>query len=59
MAIKTDMSGKEIDRNLRAFCDLLKLAEDPENDGKVVYVRRGNQSIEDGFALFDITELVR
>ena len=58
MAIQTDMSGKEIDRNLKAICGLLKLAEDPENDNKVVYVRRGNQAIEDGFALFDITELM-
>lgn len=57
MAISTLMSGKEIDRNLRAICDLLKLAEDPENDNKVIYVRRGKQAIETGLALFDITEL--
>lgn len=58
MAIQMNMSGKEIDRNLGAICDLLKLAEDPLNDDKVIYVRRGSQAIETAFALFDIAELM-
>ena len=58
MAIQTNMSGKEIDRNLWAICDLLKLAEDPLNDDKVIYVRRGSQAIETALALFDIVELM-
>ena len=58
MAIQTDMSGKEIDRNLRAICDLLRLAEDPLNDNKVIYVRRGKQAIDTALALFDIVELI-
>ena len=57
MAINTMMSGKEIDRNLSAVCDLLKLAEDPENDNKVVYIRRGTQAIENGTSLFDVMDL--
>lgn len=51
------MNGKEIDRNLRAICDLLKLAEDPANDNKVIYVRRGKQAVDTALALFDIVEL--
>ena len=57
MAINTIMSGKEIDRNLKAICDLLKLAENQENNGKVVYVCRGTQAIENGSAFFDVAEL--
>lgn len=57
MAIQTNMSGNEIDRNLRAICDLLKLAEDPANDNKVIYVRRGKQAVDTALALFDIVEL--
>ena len=57
MAINTMMSGKEIDRTLEAVCDLLKLAEDPSNNNKVVCVRRGTQAMENGSAFFDVTEL--
>lgn len=53
MAINTQMSGKEIDRILKAIND----AENPDNNGKVIYIRRGELAFEDGDALFAVTEL--
>ena len=54
MAINTQMSGKEIDRVLKAIND----AENTDNNGKVIYIRRGELAFEDGDALFAVTELV-
>lgn len=54
MAINTQMSGKEIDRVLKAIND----AEDVNNNNKVIYIRRGELAFEDGQTLFSVTELV-
>lgn len=54
MAINTLMSGKEIDRVLKAIND----AEDEKNSDKVIYIRRGELAFEDGTTLFNVTELV-
>lgn len=54
MAINTMMSGKEIDRVLKAIND----AEDEKNNDKVIYIRRGELAFEDGDVLFAVTELV-
>lgn len=53
MAINTMMSGKEIDRVLKAIND----AEDVSNNDKVIYIRRGELAFEDGQILFSVTEL--
>ena len=53
MAINTMMSGREIDRVLKAIND----AANADNNDKVVYIRRGELSFEDGEVLFDIAEL--
>ena len=53
MAINTMMSGKEIDRVLKAIND----AANTNNNGKVMYIRRGEIAFEDGEILFDVTEL--
>ena len=53
MAIQTDMSGKEIDRVLKAIND----AENTDNNDKVIYIRRGELAFEDGSVLFSVTEL--
>ena len=50
---KTPMSGKELDRVLKAIND----AANADNNGKVIYIRRGELAFEDGEALFDVTEL--
>lgn len=53
MAIQTEMSGKEIDRVLKAIND----AANTDNNNKVVYIRRGELAFEDGETLFDVAEL--
>lgn len=53
MAINTSMSGKEIDRVLKAIND----AENENNNDKVIYIRRGELAFEDGETLFDVTPL--
>lgn len=55
--IKSTQTGKRIDKDLKAIIDILTEAEKAENEGKVLYVRRGNSAFEDGFALFDIVPL--
>lgn len=55
--IKSTQTGKRIDKDLKAIIDILAEAEKAENEGKVLYVRRGNSAFEDGLALFDITPL--
>ena len=54
MAIYTSMSCKEIDRALKAFLDV---TADEGADGKLLYIRGGELSYEDGDTLFDVTEL--
>ena len=51
--IRTQMSGTEIDRNLRLILD----AMDTENNDKVIYIKRGALAFKDGEVLFDVTEL--
>ena len=51
--IRTQMSGTEIDRNLRLILD----AMNTENNNKVIYIKRGQLAFEDGEILFDVTEL--
>ena len=53
MAIHTSMSGKEIDRVLKAIHD----AENTDNNDKVIYIRHGELAFEDGETLFDVTPL--
>ena len=54
MAIRTSMSGSEIDRALRAILDV---TADEDADGNLLYIRGGELSYEDGDTLFDVTEL--
>ena len=51
--IRTQMSGTEIDWNLRQILD----AMNTDNNDKVIYIRRGALAFEDGEVLFDVTEL--
>ena len=53
MAINTIMSGKAIDKALKAFLDAMST----DNNDKVIYIRRGELAFEDGETLFDVTEL--
>ena len=53
MAIQTDMSGKEIDRVLKAIHD----AESPDNEGLILYIRRGEIAFDTYENLFTITPL--
>ena len=53
MAIQTDMSGKEIDRVLKAFHD----AENPDNEGLILYIRRGEIAFDTYENLFTIEKL--
>jgi hypothetical protein len=53
MAIQTDMSGKEIDRVLKAFHD----AENAENNGLILYIRRGELAFDTEENLFTIETL--
>ena len=53
MAIQTDMSGKEIDRVLKAIHD----AENENNNGLILYIRRGEIAFDTEENLFTITPL--
>lgn len=53
MAIQTEMSGKEIDRVLKAFHD----AEDAEHNGLILYIRHGEIAFDTEENLFTITPL--
>lgn len=51
--IKSNSSGKSIDKNLKAILDAIN----EDNNGKVLYIRKGELAFEDGEILFDITPL--
>ena len=53
MAIQTDMSGKEIDRVLKAFHD----AENEDNNGLILYIRHGEFAFDTEENLFTIAQL--
>ena len=53
MAIKTDMSGQEIDRVLKALHD----AENADNNGMILYIRRGEIAFDTEENLFTVTPL--
>ena len=53
MAIQTDMNGKEINRVLKAIYD----AENPDNEGLILYIRRGEIAFDTEENLFTITRL--
>lgn len=53
MAIKTDMSGQEIDRVLKALHD----AENADNNGLILYIRRGELAFDTEENLFTIETL--
>lgn len=53
MAIETDMSGKEIDRVLKALYD----AENADNNGLILYIRRGELAFDTEENLFTVTPL--
>ena len=53
MAIQTDMSGKEIDRVLKALHD----AENADNNGLILYIRRGEIAFDTEENLFTVVEL--
>jgi hypothetical protein len=53
MAIQTEMSGKEIDRVLKALHD----AENEDNEGLILYIRRGEIAFDTEDNLFTITPL--
>lgn len=53
MAIQTDMSGKEIDRVLKALHD----AENSDNNGLILYIRQGEIAFDTEENLFTITPL--
>lgn len=53
MAIRTEMSGNEIDRALKALHD----AENEDNNGLILYIRRGELAFDTEENLFTITPL--
>ena len=53
MAIQTEMSGKEIDRVLKELYD----AENADNNGLILYIRRGELAFDTEENLFTITPL--
>lgn len=53
MAIQTNMSGKEIDRVLKALHD----AMNADNNGLILYIRRGEIAFDTEENLFTITPL--
>ncbi len=53
MAIQTDMSGKEIDRVLKALHD----AENADNNGLILYIRHGEIAFDTEENLFTVVEL--
>ena len=52
-AIQTDMSGKEIDRVLKAIHD----AENADNNGMIMYIRHGELAFDTAENLFTVIEL--
>ena len=53
MAIQTDMSGKEIDRVLKALHD----AENEDNEGLLLYIRHGEIAFDTYENLFTVEKL--
>ena len=53
MAIQTEMSGKEIDRVLKALRD----AENADNNGLILYIRRGELAFDTEENLFTVETL--
>lgn len=53
MTIPSTMGGSEIDRVLRAILS----AEDEKNNGKVIYIRRGELAYETEEKLFSVKTL--
>jgi len=53
MAIRTEMSGKQLDESLRKILSALNTA----NNGKVIYIKKGQLAFEDGEKLFDVTPI--
>lgn len=53
--IKSGKQGKQIDDFLRLILSILDAA--PDNNGKVLYIRRGEVTFGNGEELFDITPL--
>ena len=53
MAIQTDMSGKEIDRVLKALHD----AENADNNGLILYIRGGEIAFDTEENLFTVVKL--
>lgn len=53
MAIQTEISGKEIDRVLKALYE----AENADNNGLILYIRRGEIDFDTEENLFAITPL--
>lgn len=53
MAINTQMSGKEIDRVLKAIND----AENQNNNGLIIYIRHGELAFDTEENLFTVIEL--
>jgi hypothetical protein len=47
------MSGKEIDRSLKAICD----AENADNNGLILYIRNGEIAFATEEELFTVTPL--
>lgn len=52
---KTPMSGKELDRILRAFLD----AENADNNDKILYIRHGELAFATEEELFTVTPLTQ
>lgn len=48
-------TGQQLDADLTAILGVLEAA--PDNEGKVLYIRHGEISFEDGEKLFDIIPL--
>lgn len=53
MAIQTEMSGKEIDRVLKALYD----AENADNNGLILYIRHGEIAFDTEENLFTVETL--
>lgn len=53
MAINTTMSGADIDRALKSFFDMMT----SDNNDKLLYIRNGELSVEDGEILFNVVSI--
>ena len=53
MAINTNMSGKELDRVLKAIND----AENTDNNGLIIYIRNGQLAFDTEENLFTVVQL--